>query len=223
MKFRLQAQMVCRLSSKRIHQYFPAAEAPDGSRPYMQLFPPHTKCSNQSKLSRNLHNLHNPPHPVFVRQNPTSYSGEYFGHWTSLYGDSAKIRVFPRTVHPLRRQVAWMIIVVGLSTPRPPSLDFSGVSSLNCVFSSPRSVGTMAVLQEQHLDQGVLSGPSIHLESLEASSGRGRHSSDIPPEGTQTFTPPNASEVKAKLIAASLVMMMAGMNGTSPKHWPRFS
>lgn len=78
----------------------------------------------------------------------------------------------------------------------------------------------MAVFQEQHADQAVFSGPSIHLESLETSSGRDLRSSDVPPEGTQTFTPPNASEVKAKLIAASLVMMMAGMNGVSPKRSP---
>lgn len=75
----------------------------------------------------------------------------------------------------------------------------------------------MAVLQEQSTDQGVLAGPSIHLESLETSSGPNRRSSDVPPEGTQTFTPPNASAVKTKLIAVTLVMLMAGMNGSSPK------
>lgn len=80
---------------------------------------------------------------------------------------------------------------------------------------------TMAVLQEQPADQGALAGPSIHLESLETSSGRDRRSSDVPPEGAQTFIPPNASAVKTKLIASTFVMFLAGMNGSSPKRAPQ--
>ena len=84
-------------------------------------------------------------------------------------------------------------------------------------------IGMMSVLQQRSTDQRVLSDPSIHLESLETPSRRDRGSNDVPPEGTQTFTPPNAAAVKTKLIAASFVMLMAGMNGIYPTLSPDFS